>query len=47
MPKILIFEDENMIAGMYAIKYSLASFEVAYFGDQEKGSISIVRKYDR
>lgn len=42
MPKILIFEDDKMMGGMYATKFSMAGFEVAFYEHPEADPIPTV-----
>lgn len=44
MPKILIFEDEKLLGNMYATKYRMAGFDVAYYEHPEKNPIPVVLK---
>lgn len=43
-PKILIFEDEKMLADMYATKLQMAGFEVAKYYDPTKDPVSVALK---
>ena len=44
MPKIIIFQDDKILAGMYATKFRLSGFEVVWFEHPDKKVEKQVKK---